>query len=136
VEDGCAGISGAGRAARVTFSIPTPVYSQNDLRGRWKHPKAYRRLRNQYEHDVTYSAMAAKVPKATGKRRLSVTRLYCGRARPFDPTNLYGGAKPLVDAIVRAGLLVDDKAEWLELGTWGQERTEKTTATRITLEDV
>lgn len=46
------------------------------------------------------------IPKATGPRRLVITAYR--KRRIADDANLRGGAKALVDAIVRAGLLLDD----------------------------
>lgn len=119
----------------MTFEICIPIYSQNVLRRRWKHPQAYRRLRNDYTWLVRVGARSAGVPKATGKRRLHVTRLIGKGGKVYDVPNLIGGAKPLIDALVTEGLLVDDSPEYLDLGTWEQRKASAPGA-RITLEDV
>lgn len=55
------------------------------------------------------------VPRATGKRRLTVERH--ARGVPQDPSNTIGGAKGIIDDLVQLGLLVDDTPEFIEHGT-------------------
>ena len=64
---------------------------------------------------VTYSAH--RLPRASGPRCLHV--MSYRKQRITDHANLAGGAKGLVDAIVRAGLLVDDKDVMARI-TYGQ----------------
>lgn len=45
------------------------------------------------------------------RRRLVITRHSAGE---LDYGNLVGGCKPLVDALVREGLLYDDSPKWLD----------------------
>jgi len=51
-------------------------------------------------------------PKATGKRSVHLTRI---GAKLLDEDNLAGGGKPIIDALVKEGLLVDDSPQWAEL---------------------
>lgn len=51
--------------------------------------------------------------KATGKRRVTIERHERGQG--LDPDGLYGGAKDLLDSIVKHGLLIDDKPKFCEL---------------------
>ena len=53
-----------------------------------------------------------KIPKATGKRRLTIVRYGKGR---LDRDNLVGGCKWLVDAIKERGLILDDCEKSCEL---------------------
>lgn len=46
------------------------------------------------------------------KRNVTFTRHYAGREREMDHANMVGGMKGAVDAMVRAGLLVDDSPKW------------------------
>ena len=48
-------------------------------------------------------------------RRVTITREWGPRRRAFDRDNLVGGCKVVVDAMVRAGLLVGDEAVWAEI---------------------
>ena len=49
------------------------------------------------------------------RRRVTITREWGPRCREFDRDNLVGGCKVVVDALVRAGLLVGDSEEWAEV---------------------
>lgn len=48
------------------------------------------------------------------KRCVTFTRHYSGREKEMDHANMVGGAKGMVDAMVRVGLLVDDSPKWFE----------------------
>lgn len=75
---------------------------------------------------------SAHVPRATGKRRVSLKVTLAPRQRAFDPDAPW---KATLDALVRLGLLTDDNRQGVELGLVLFERgTEK--ATTITLEDM
>ncbi len=61
----------------------------------------------------TLAALVFRVPKATGKRRVSlVFTVQKGKPKP-DPDNL---VKVVLDGLVKAGVLVDDSDEWCQLG--------------------
>jgi hypothetical protein len=51
----------------------------------------------------------------------SITRIYSGRNRELDYANLVGGAKPLVDALIDAGIIKDDGPKYF-LCDYHQER--------------
>jgi hypothetical protein len=85
-----------------TITIPYLVPSQN-VRER-QHWRVQRR-------DIATVAImlrghGAKIPKATGRRLVTITSYRRQRIR--DSANLVGGCKGLNDAMVRAELLVDD----------------------------
>lgn len=75
----------------------------------------YRRERDDWMWLARAARLAHQIPPATGRRRLTLIRIYTRRQRELDDDNLSGGAKPLVDALVRERLLVDDTRRWLEL---------------------
>lgn len=52
------------------------------------------------------------IPKAEERRQLQMTLFKKGRF--FDQDNLVAALKPVVDAAVRAGFLVDDSERWLD----------------------
>jgi len=68
--------------------------------------KGYRNERAYYER--RFIEWGTSVPPAHTHRQVIITRLYRQRCRPFDYDNLVGGAKALVDALKRTGLLLDD----------------------------
>ena len=53
-------------------------------------------------------------PHRNKKRRLEVIRYIKSRKSSMDETNLQGSLKPIEDALVLAGVLKDDKREWLD----------------------
>lgn len=74
------------------------------------------------------------VPKAKGKRRVSLRIILKPRARQSDDDNLW---KCLLDGLERCGQLVEDNRRWCETGTVEYERgTLAMWGTWIVLEDV
>ena len=69
---------------------------------------------------------------ASGKRRVSLTITLAPRQRGCDRDAYW---KSLLDALVHAGLLVNDSPKWCELGSVEYLRG-KWRATTVTLEDV
>lgn len=126
----CGGRPNARVRARWVLHIPIAVASQNGRDGRsggankggnrW----AYKHAREQYtaalrvamRREIGPGGQLPRTPK-----RVVITRYWAKRQRAFDHANLVGGAKPLVDAMVRVGLLVDDSPEWFE-GYYRQAR--------------
>lgn len=105
-------------AVRATwqFHIPRAVTSGNrhvyNVGGsRW----AYAKERDAWQSWFKLRAKEEGVTKATGKRRVTLTRFYGGRQREMDVDNFATGAKPICDAMVREGLLVDDKRAYAEI---------------------
>lgn len=77
---------------------------------------AYRRARDQWQWAVVAARHARRVPQATSKRRVTIRRIIGYRQREFDHDNLVGGCKPLVDALVRDGMLIGDRRHQAEIG--------------------
>lgn len=98
--------------ARHVITIPNwrPAL-QNEWTGRHWAVKA--RMKKADRETVAAYALAAGVPKAAGKRRVSLTA-YLGKGqRRWDPDNTW---KSLLDALVACGVLADDSDKWAELG--------------------
>jgi Holliday junction resolvase RusA-like endonuclease len=76
--------------------------------GKWRY-RAYAQLVSAEVQGAGYD-----VPKAKGKRRVTLTRVWARRQRRFDRINLAGGLKPVLDALVKHRLLVDDSEKWCE----------------------
>ncbi len=92
--------------ATYTLVLEQSAQSLNAVGTNAKTNRGYRAARNrwarllkQYKH----------LPKATGHRRIYFTRFWKKRKYAYDYGNLVGGFKPLLDEIVKAGLLLDDK---------------------------
>lgn len=98
------------------FHIPRAVTSGNrhvyNVGGsRW----AYAKERDEWTWWFRKARRENHITDTTTKRRVTLTRYYGGRQREFDQDNYATGAKPIVDAMVRAGLLVDDKCEYADI---------------------
>lgn len=99
-----------------SFFVPLQPPSQNDFhvspsgRGRW-HYQTLKRVWCAWIPPVT------KPKRARGKVSLTVVRLIPrGRGfHPYDESNLHGGLKPIIDLLVQAGYLVDDRPDMLDL---------------------
>src|SRR5687768_4083533 len=91
-----------------SFTLPITIPSANDFkRAAWKGNRGYyKRIREDFGWAI--KAKVPWIPKATGKRKVTITRLMGTRAMRYDPDNLAFGAKSLVDELVSCGLLKDD----------------------------
>jgi len=78
------------------------------------------------------AVMGLIIPRAEGKRRVSLVLTLAPRQRGGDPDAYW---KSLLDALTTCGLLVDDSRQWCELGTVEFERGQRR-ATEIVLEDM
>ncbi len=72
------------------------------------------------------------IPQAAGKRRVSLEVFITGRQKETDPDALW---KSCLDALVKCAMLIDDTAEYCELGTVVHHKAEET-KTIIVLEDI
>lgn len=85
---------------------------------------AYAKVRDLWIMEFRAARLAHRIPRATGRRSLLARREYSGREQERDYINLVGGFKPIVDAMVHEGLLVDDKPAML-VDRYEQLRVEK-----------
>ena len=91
------------------------------------------RLKKADRQMIAGCALRDRIPRAAGKRRLSVLIRLRPRQRGGDPDCYW---KSLCDALKHAGLLRDDNRQWVELVPVRYERgTADDWGTEITLED-
>lgn len=88
--------------------------SANALRRVFKSPFQYKQLRDRLQQWLMVAMANQKIPKATVRRRLTICRFTRNERYILDKDNLIGGAKPLIDAATRQGLIKDDTAQWLD----------------------
>ncbi len=75
---------------------------------------AVRAKAKRFDRDLVAACVTgAGVPKATGKRRVSLTITLGYRQRGADPDAYW---KSTLDALVHCGALVNDSRQWVELG--------------------
>ena len=119
-----------GDVYRITIGNWRPARINELMRaGHWSGVHKQKKYERQ---TVGVYALLSKVPRATGKRRVSLEITLKGRQQEVDP-----GAydKSLMDALVHATMLVDDSSEWCEVGgyTYNRDGAAKTV---IVLEDL
>jgi hypothetical protein len=132
------------------FIVPRALASANAHVVNGNHAATaarYRTFRNVWAADLRACKAANRIPDATGKRLVTITRLMGKGQRPFDYDNLVAGAKPVVDAMKPpanrrgrrtdgASLIVDDGPAYVRV-TYEQERSaDGRPGTLITVEDV
>lgn len=100
------------RAIRHVLTIPNwhPVRLNQLLGCHWARRG---RLKRQDRNLVAVYARLGCIPQARGRRRVGLTLTMAPRQRCPDPDCFW---KSLNDALVHAGLLVDDGPKWCELG--------------------
>lgn len=97
-----------------TFKVMELTPSQNRLARAYRHHAVYKLLRDRMEGWVMVGRMNAQIPVATGKRKVTISRIVRSRRYLLDRGNFVGGCKPLLDAMIRQQLLVDDREALLE----------------------
>ena len=112
---------------RVDIPGYVPASTNRLMRLHWAQRN--RVLKAEAELVAAY-VLGAGVPRATGKRRVSID-ISQARGRLMDPDNCLKG---LIDHTVKAGALVDDSGEWCEVGAVRVSRGPRRTV--IVLEDV
>lgn len=97
-----------------------------------RHWSRRARLKRGDRELIAYYARVAAIPRAAGKRRVSLRLTLAPGQRGGDPDAYF---KSVLDALVHAGLLVDDSKEWCEIAPVIFERG-KVRQTMIVLEDL
>ena len=105
----------------IHINIPLATPSQNVYQ-RW-HWTRRGRFRDELQWTVRVSMLGLRLPEAPAPVR-AVVRVIRRGPRDLDYGNLVGGAKPLLDALVREHVVHDDSPRWLE-EIYLQERVRK-----------
>ena len=102
----------------ILITIPMIPPSPNVLKRTYRHPHAYKRLREQWEHDLYYGV-------ACGRHRSYLrdnaihgkmwVQIIIHHRKPFDPDNLQGSQKVILDALKNLRFIADDSSEKLDL---------------------
>jgi Holliday junction resolvase RusA-like endonuclease len=64
-----------------------------------------------WEKRIKYEGFSGSPPKHTTHVDL---KIISNRKRKLDADNLVGGCKPVLDALKRLGVIVDDSPKWLD----------------------
>lgn len=110
--------------------------SNNELKR--MHWAKYRRIRESFAWVLQRELIRTGFPclpcQAPKMRVLITIHSHVARARRLDSDNLWGGCKPLIDAMRDAGLIRNDSPKWLDLGI-SECREPGWTGTRIEFEE-
>ncbi len=97
-----------------------------------RHWGAKAKIKRNEREVVAGYAMVYRLPRAEGKRRVSLEIVLTGHQKPTDDDNAF---KSCLDALTACGLLVDDSPRWVELGTVEYSRSGEP-GTTIILQDL
>lgn len=120
---------------RWTMYLPVEIPSANALKRALYggNRGAYSSVRREFAYAVAFKCR--QIPKATGPRSVTITRLIAKRGRQYDQDNLVAGAKGLMDELVAHGLLLGDAPHQVTV-TYQQERGGGPAgATRVVIEE-
>jgi len=115
------------------LDIPLVPPSPNVMRRKYRSPLAYRRLRQLWEtnlfHATGSAALSQKLKQqAEAKNAVAITVYH---KKPYDPDNLTGSAKVVLDALRNIGFIKDDSARYIALTVEQVVGPDKRTTVRI-----
>lgn len=118
----------------MRITVPMVPPSPNELRRKYRNPFAYKKLREAWERSLAYAVPSAgevfalRRLAAAGRVRVKVTVFHPGT---YDPDNIVGCLKPVLDALKNIRFLTDDSREWLELLPVEQYRATRSQAQTV-----
>ena len=104
----CYAITDPSGTLRIVLPMPTP--SLNEWNGRRWYAKA--KIKRTWWDAIALLLGMRVVSTATTKRSVTIER---HAPRMLDHDNAWAGVKPILDALVTLGLLVDDAPKWCDL---------------------
>lgn len=102
----------------------------NNMKGHWSNAA---RLKKLDRKAVWAHSLEQKIPRATGKRRVSLHIVLPKNGKKSDYDAPW---KSLLDALVHAGMLIDDAPDYVEQGEITYSRDWYNPCTVIILEDL
>ena len=118
----------------VIIRIPRTPPSLNELRGKFKNIHEYQRLRDSIQSDIFHLTKKVDVRGLRAHKDLkhrAKVLILVERKKLLDKDNLYGGIKPLLDALVRLEFIVDDSAKWIDLDVTQEKSNDPQTVISI-----
>ncbi len=123
-------------AASWEFEIDREVESGNVHRFNVGGSRfGYGRNRNAWQSEFHNVRRLRAIPLALARRRVTLTRLYGKGKRAFDLDNLATGCKPVLDAMVRSGLLTGDDASRVEIHYQQEKSVRLLSSLRVLIEE-
>jgi hypothetical protein len=118
------------------MAIPRKVQSLNRIGSHGSARFAYAKIKSDWLRDVRTAMVISRIPAAERFRRVVIERRYSGRERRMDFGNFAGGGcKPILDAMVKVGLLRDDSERW-SAQFYRQAHDCRWSGVRITIEEI
>lgn len=118
----------------ITITVPLVPPSPNVLKRKYRDPHAYKALRDQWEHDLAFGVSSSReklelmTQARRGKVRLDITVHHPG---VYDPDNLVGSLKPVLDALRNVGYIFNDTPMWMEFHVEQIKTTRQKTVIKI-----
>lgn len=103
----------------MILNVPGVPPSPNELRRKYRSPSAYKALRTSWENSLAYGCQGTEeklhwIREARLAKRVMV-RVCLYHRRLYDPDNLVGSLKPVLDALVNIGYLKGDSRKHIKL---------------------
>jgi len=122
------------RGHLIVLTVPATPPSPNVIRRRYRHPHAYRELRQVWAWELKAAAAIdgfRLIALADRQCKMHV-QIHIAHKQLFDPDNLVGATKVILDALREIHVLYDDSPKFLELEVMQQKS--RSPYTRITME--
>lgn len=107
---------------RFQLSVPMVPPSPNEMRRKYRHPKVYMNLRKVWETSLAAAAGSSEKLRAireavasSPKMRVQIIITQGGGRKGYDPDNVQGSQKVVLDALKNIGFLRDDSAKHIQL---------------------
>lgn len=107
----------------MIFNLHVPMVppSPNEMRRKYRHPKVYMHLRKVWETSLAAAAGSSDNVRAIRemakihKVRVQIIMTFGGKRKGYDPDNVQGSQKVVLDALKNIGFLFDDSKKHIDL---------------------
>ena len=102
----------------MMIRVPLVPPSPNELRRKYRHPHAYRKLRKLWEAELLYGASCSRHRNeliALAEKSIVTVQITVHHTHAFDMDNLMGAQKVILDALRNIHFLANDDAKHLQL---------------------
>lgn len=102
-----------------TLEIPMIPPSPNEIKRKYRHPKVYMNLRKTWEQSIFIStgsaSRAQEIKQIAQETPCMIVRIRIHHRGSYDPDNLTGSVKVILDAMRNIGFLRNDRAKDIQL---------------------
>lgn len=115
----------------MKITVPMVPPSPNQLRRTYRHYQAYKRLRDGWQRTIWALKGSSASSWESNPRGKVLVRIHIEHGRLFDPDNLVGACKPVLDSLKNLCFIRDDSTEFLELKVTQERSIERKTTIEI-----